>query len=367
MKTTVCLATLLLTLFLCPNLTFAQLGGYGGGNNADTWADKNYPENQLLVAYLPGTTTEEKQAVRGFYSITDVEEVNNELELWYEISFPIEVQEEQNGAPHTVTLYDVEELLANLDVQNNSTSNHDDARAQVNSGDFNYELNLLEINPSYYSGPMQILPDCREDAHRFSGPAGPFSSGEISVVVMDQAFNFMNATMTGNIRVIDGPLGGGNISLASHADQIGFIIQQSLATANLDVTFFNVAIFDPSGESSYADLIQGFKWLKDNSIQNCVINLSASMTVESSVFSQPIWNYIDNIITNQNLLLVSSAGNDGYGDDTIVLPGCAGMPHEITVAGTSACFSAPWSLSNSNTVSFEIAAEAEQVLVPIST
>lgn len=310
----------------------------------------NQPEvqpSEMLISYLEGTAENIKQQVRERYDITNYQDINGELEIWLDIDFPLDVTDEDG---QIIQLHDVGELIADIDNQNGVTGDHSDARSQVNGGDFNYSLVLPREGGSEYNGVLMLLPDCRPEDYRLVGSLGAHVPSTTQVVIMDQMFGLNNPNHEAGI--------------ATHADKVSHVISLTTRIAGMDVDFINVPVFDQYGESTYARIIQGFKWLEDNNITDCVVNFSANMLVYDNNFSVPVRDYINDVLINNNLLLISSAGNNGLANNVSVFPGGGFFNNEITVAGTESCFTAPWSNTNQNFHHFEIAAEAEGVVVP---
>lgn len=324
------------------------------------------PDDQVLVSYEAGTSDLDKETVRSIYQVTSVEVLNDKLELWTNIVLPMSVPDHDDPNAFVI-LTDIDDMLAHI--QNNSTAGHDDARAQVNSGDFNYDIAITSAPPTSFGGSNFLLPECPDELEQLLGENGPYQENGLGVVIMDQAFNLFDPNNFGGSRgyFADLPF---NPQPASHADQVAYVIATLLQYSGLTPEFINVPVFDQTGHASYADLLLGFKWLKDNNITNCVVNLSASMVIrgkQNGPANDPIRDYIEDVLTSNNLLLVSSAGNDALPPDIDIFPGTLGFTGEITVAGLESCFQSPWQSTNQNPDQFEISAEANNVWVPVST
>ena len=241
-------------------------------------------------------------------------------------------------------------MLFDLDLQNNGTSGQTDERAQIDGGDYNYHISLPPNGAFNYGGSGDfILPYCPSSSYRLIGTTDNSITREIPVVILDQT------------------LGGNAGEATTHADRVVSVIDNTAGiNALAQYRLISQPIFDNYGTSNYVDIILAFKWLVDNQITDGIINMSASMPVYEDDFSSPILNYMNDILETNNLLLVSSAGNDGLTDGTTIFPGSGFFANEITVAGTENCFTDSWSNTNANRELFEIAAEAKDVLLPLS-
>ncbi|MEO0728643.1 MAG: S8/S53 family peptidase, partial [Bacteroidota bacterium] len=327
---------------------------------------QNYVTDEFIVQYTSGSTPSDHSNLRALYGITDFTTVSEDekIEVWTSISYPIFYTE--NGV--TDEINDPEELLQHVTIQEGTENGSDTARSNVQDGDLQYILSLVDNDVIYDNGTFDPLPFCdAEHDARLIGPALLPGEQEIdlSVIIVDQQIPDSLASQIEYLDSIDDDLAispGGQ-----HGRKVYSVVKNQLEQAGVENTeFYNITLFDSLGAGSYGLLLWHIRSLANNQDfnlgQNIVMNFSANMIISDAETDLILWDYWDQFLSERNILLVSAAGNQGIISDNIY-PGCAGWQNEITVAGTRKCFRGPWEQSNRNPQHFEIASEAKNVLV----
>ncbi|MEL6658889.1 MAG: S8/S53 family peptidase [Bacteroidota bacterium] len=342
-------------------------------NNISLPNPGSYVPGEIIILFAPGLSATEKQDLRDDYQVTTYEVINNRLELW-EVSFPLPVDD--NGT--TVILLNEYELLNYIHNNNGNQSSNGGNQSGgnegtgianpgrgggINGGEFNYALTGSPIIDNPTPLPNDPLTVCPGDAHLY-GNTGPHTNNLPTIVIMDQVMTLR----TPDVQHFFTPQYTLPEGRASHADQVDYI-SNFVNTANgLSTQVINLVIFDEHGQATYVDFLKAINWLYENNYQHLVINMSGSAMVNQiGENSQIVLNRVNNMLTAMGSVMVTSAGNDAMDtNEGTVLPGGALMNNEITVAGTSNCYTQAWSGSNLDNVQFEIAAEAENLLVPFN-
>lgn len=342
-------------------------------------AQSTYAPDEIVIEYVAGTTQEEKELTRAFYRISQYSDVAPDIELWYGIEFPFSFIE--NGI--STMILSVEQFLGEIQETNDDSPNS--PRANVGNGDLNYILSLVQDDVIYPNGTFDPLPFCdNSENSKLIGPlydgngsgGSTMSNETLDIWIIDQQMT--NAAANTRIFTIqdiyidwdnpDAPpiplppfqTGG------SHGNKVYAVIDNILQQSNItNVRYNNCVIFDYQGTSNYARLLSLISFLggtTDESIaENAILNFSANMVISEADENLILWDLWDQTLQDRNLLLISSAGNEGWSNAN-VYPAGANWSHEISVAGTEDCFSSPWEGSNSNANNFDIAAEATGIL-----
>ncbi|MEO0726008.1 MAG: S8 family serine peptidase [Bacteroidota bacterium] len=334
----------------------------------------SYVPGEIIILFESGLSDTEKQDLRDDYQVTSYEIINNRLELW-EVSFPLPVDD--NGS--TVILLNEYELLDyihnNGDTRpgnNGSTGGGTEGGGianpgrggGINGGEFNYALTGSPIIDNPTPLPNDPLTVCPGNSHLY-GNTGPHTNNLPTIVIMDQVMTLR----TPDVQHFFTPQYTLPEGRASHADQVDYIANFVNTANGLSPQVINLVIFDELGQATYVDFLKAINWLYENSYQHLVINMSGSAMVNQiGENSQIVLSRVNDMLTDMGSVMVTSAGNDAMDtNEGTVLPGGALMNNEITVAGTSNCYTQAWAGSNLDNVQFEIAAEAENLLVPFNT
>jgi hypothetical protein len=321
---------------------------------------QNYMQDEFIIEYVENTSDADRQAVRDLLGVSNVTAINNDIELWSEIQFPIIFTE--NG--EMTTIDNVEELLYYINIQEGD--DEENTLASINNGDPNYFLSLVDDGTGT-NATFDPLPFCDDQINtRLIGPIieEGEQEGGIKIIIVDQAITIGNDVVTIDFDLADEFNSGG-----AHGNKIYSVIKNQLDQAGIeDVIFYNIELFDNEGTSSYFRLLETFGRLSSdtgplsNLFHKGIMNFSANMIVNEQAESLILWEKWEHFIIDNGILLISSAGNEGSTSDN-VFPAGANWLNEISVAGTQRCFYEPWEHTNSNPVDFDIAAEAQYVTV----
>jgi hypothetical protein len=318
---------------------------------------QNFVADEFIVEYVAGTTNTQQQVVRDLFGITNTTDIGENIELWADIDFPLSVTEDGE----TTIIDDVEVLLYYINIQE---GHQDNASAIINNGDLEYILTLIDDGTIYPNGTFDPLPFCDDSLNEnLIGPElPPFANqNAVKIIIVDQYISSgRNVVEIGINDYQSFPYGG------SHGHKVKSVIENQLIQANVnDYTFYTVALFDETGTANYSRILMILNQLSTQNelnIDNAIMNFSANMIINESDTDLVLWDNWNAFLNDHDILLSSSAGNEGIYSNTI-FPGCAGWSNEITVAGTRGCFQQPWNFSNRNSTHFEIATEAKNILV----
>ena len=319
---------------------------------------QNFVADEFIVEYVAGTTNTQQQAVRDLFGITTSTDIGEDIELWEDIAFPLSVTEDGE----TTIIDDVEGLLHYISIQGDEEG--ENTLAIINNGDPNYLISLIDDGIGM-NETFDPLPFCDDQINtRIIGP--PLSEGEqqnvVKVIIVDQKVDSDNDFIH-----FAADLGNDFNSGGNHGNEVYSVIKNQLNQAGIeDVIFYNVELFDYEGTSTYNRLLETFDLLNSGPVssllQNSIMNFSANMIISEEAESLILWQMWKHLITVNNMLLISSAGNQGLTFENI-FPAGANWLNELSVAGTQDCFYKQWAYTNSNPVDFDIAAEAENVTV----
>ena len=310
----------------------------------------DYTSNEFVVIYDQATLDGDRTVLRNFYGITSYHPIlNGAAEIWQNIHFPIVTDSLD-------ILFNIEDL--ELDI-NNSSLGDTDPRARVSDGDFQYMVDIEQAAIPYspMGGTTQVLPFCDNEG-RIMGTLGDPDRPQ-NIIIIDQLLDMPGLNgRTNTIEVVTDHPGG------DHANRVTWVIDQILGDLGAtDVTFHNIAAFDATGSARYTDLLIAFDAIQEAGLTDAILNFSANLSFATRDLTEG--NYlsklVNEILETQNILMISSAGNDGSSDEN-VFPGCVGLTNEISVAGSDGCFVHTWSNSNSNPNHYDIVAEANDVL-----
>ena len=330
---------------------------------------QSFTEDELIIEYESETNPADQYAVRSLYGITDFIEINEGVELWRNIPFPITFTE----GGHNIEINDIEQLQDYIiEVQNNGQSTT--TTANINNGTFNFTAQLIDSGTISDDGTFDPLPYC-PDIHnnRLIGinQSNSLLQNRIKIVIIDQAVSEIN-----NVTLASSPLNiGGN-----HGNKVYSTINNILTQAGItDVDYYSLVLFDDQGQSSIASLTEAFFYFErqfatgewNAETDRIIVNLSANVVFPNETnlpdqigsLSSP-WETCIGAkegLGHWPIILVNSAGNQSSNSNSI-FPAAFGFTSEISVAGTENCFSEPWENTNHNPVGYEIAAEAESVL-----
>lgn len=318
-----------------------------------TWSQTvtDYVSNEFVVVYDQIANELDRTAVRDFYGITDFYPIlGGQADIWRNITFPLVTQTLD-------VIQDIESL--ELDI-NNSGLGDTDPRARVSDGDFQYIVQLdqssLPYSPSS-GGIAPILPNCNSN-HRIMGSVSNPDKQQ-HIIIIDQLLNMHGLTgHTLPVEIITENPGG------SHANRVTWVIDQVLTQVGITrITYSSIAAFDATGTAYYTDLLIAFDAIARLGLEDAILNFSANLTFADRDITEGnfLGKLARTVLESNNILMISSAGNDGT-DDPNVFPGCVGLPNEISVAGSEACFATPWPNSNVNPDFYDIVAEADDIL-----
>lgn len=315
---------------------------------------QSYLPDEFIIEYKETASAADQQAVRDLYGITNHIRIAEGVEIWRDIDFPVSITE--NGS--TTTINNVGDLLEYIIEIQNGNAGNTNANANINNGDPNYILQLPDDDLIYDGNAFDPLPFCDNSLNQhLIGPSmSENNSVATKVIIIDQQINspMINHVPINHIEFLQ--VGG------LHGNRVFSVIDNQLQQLGIPARYYGVTLFDVFGQAEYGLLLLTLnQLLSHDDLSNSILNFSANLVALQADTDLLLWDVWDDLLTEQNILLVSSAGNQGMNSDNIY-PGCAGWANEITVAGTEGCFDRPWSSSNSNPQYFEIATEASEVL-----
>lgn len=321
-------------------------------------AAPSYAPDEIVVQYGNNSMIEDVQHARALYGVTSVEVIiPNVLEIWTGLSFP---RQAVNPDLTTANLLDIVDLLVHLN--ENSDGNNggsQSSRARVNDSDLQYYFDAVPLQ-DIPTGPLGPPIDCPTENHRIIGTPDLNSSNVTTIVMLDQLMTAHNyfPNITSTIPIVMDNNG-------THGNKVASVIKHTLDAAGMndsDYEFISYGVFFDDGTASYANLLRALIHLCESGVSDAVLNLSASAEIIASEESQTILrNYLAPRLVVQNLILVTSVGNNGAYSD-FIYPASTMMSNQISVAGSMNCFASPWSNTNRNHEQFSIVAEAEQLL-----
>ena len=315
-------------------------------------AQASYLTDELVIEFEPNTVLVDKVATRTAFGVTNIDPIGPDMETWRGLTFPRTVV--INGV--TLVFNSVEEIVGYIDNNNGGSESN---RANINHGDLQY-IFTADPSPGTATSQTDPLPNCPTESSRIVGTPDLTSSNVTRIILFDQLVtatrHFEN--LQAGARIVQdnqGTHGNSTTSAAVHT-------MEAAGMDVLDYELVTYGVFFDDGTATYSNILKAFQQLELDGEQDAIINMSASaefVNVENGRLI--LQSFVDPLLTQNNLLLVTSVGNDGL-STADVLPACADIANQISVAGSMNCFATPWTGTNSNDRMFTIAAEAEEVL-----
>ena len=208
---------------------------------------------EFIVEYVAGTTNTQQQAVRDLFGITTTTEIDDGIELWEEIQFPITVTE----SGETTIINDVEELLYYINIQEGDGDGAMETSAIINNGNLNLLLQLEQDGAFNEDGTFDPLPYCDEvhnDRLIGEDQSGNPSQSDVKIVIVDQ--------LVSGIENIDIIIGEGNHG-GDHGNKVYSVIENILSQAGItDVEYLNLVAFDGDGSGTVGTLLELVVFIK---------------------------------------------------------------------------------------------------------
>jgi len=260
-----------------------------------------YPDDQLIVRFIPGTTEIEKQALRVLHGVIDYKNCDcaaPTIELWY---FDMEGNSNGGGTleEKVIVIKDdegIEDAEFNSTIQNPGLnlqtppvpSNVQNGIAKVKAGNDAVVIAVLDtgIDYNYFGFDQPFLFDSVQ------GETGCDENGDIDYFGWD----FVNQDHD-------------PYDDYGHGTIISSMIVNRLQSQNIDFRILPVKVFNETGKGNYFDILCGFRYAATNKYVD-IINMSFGW---NSSNTEILGHFISE--SEEEVLLTTSAGNSSKDND----------------------------------------------------
>lgn len=342
-------------------------------------------QDELIIFYGEEANQEAIHHYFGISSLQIDEMANPDMERWYDLALSLNTASPASidagypeGFPDIAALRGRIDDIIDGETADDGNINEDD----FIDVDYNYILELFDDVPIDDFEDQSPLPNCgiTKDEFLFKTFDGNIDVDDIDVYILDQAIVREDPNKPAKYdELIPAFESAGfepypqDISLGGeHGQLVLNLIKNQLSHASITgVKFYSVNLFNADGVATYdrlLDFLDAFIKFRDYQhgdgiFRKVVINLSASFLAdqadEEDVIVFDLW---DQLSEENNVLMVSSAGNHALAGSNLIYPGCGNYENELTLTGTQNCLQSKWEHSNTNQTHFELASEAEAIL-----